>query len=72
MPRNRGQGRKAAAYRRRYDNRSSEVHVRYRDGKEAQSQPLDEHALGRTVVAGNHQADPRPRTNRRTWSPPGD
>lgn len=71
MPRNRGQGRKAAADRRRYDNRASEVRIRLVDGTETVQRPLDASELGRTVARGNAVADPRPRSERRTWSPPG-
>lgn len=72
MPRNRGQRRKAAIYRNRYDNRASEVQVRYPDGTETTKGPCDRSQLGRTVARGNAVADPRPRSERRTWSSPGD
>ena len=71
MARNRGQGRKAAAYRRLYDNRASQVQIRFADDREETSKPLDASELGRTVTDGNAVADPRPRSSRRTWSPPG-
>lgn len=71
MTRRRGQARKAAAYRHRYDNRASEVRIRYADGSERIEQPLDASKVGRTVARGTAAADPRPRSERRTWSRPG-
>lgn len=71
MGRNRSYARKARATQQRYSNKAGPVEVRQADSPPEQQEPLDPHALARVVAAGNDRADPRPRSHRRTWSPPG-